>query len=45
MMVSDSGDRIPDFVTTIAESANAGAIDRREFLAIGSPFGATTAVT
>lgn len=42
-MSKNNGGGIPDFVTAMAESAKAGAVDRREFLAIASAFGATTA--
>ena len=42
-MFKSNGGRIPDFVAAMAESAKAGAVDRREFLAIASAFGATTA--
>ena len=42
-MFKNSGGRIPDFVGAMAESAKAGAVDRREFLAIATAFGATTA--
>jgi peptide/nickel transport system substrate-binding protein len=38
-----SGDRVPRSVKRMAELARAGRVDRREFLAIASAFGASTA--
>lgn len=39
-----NGDRVPDHILKMAESAKAGTVDRREFLAMASVFGATTAM-
>ncbi|MEX0404821.1 ABC transporter substrate-binding protein [Aquibium sp. LZ166] len=39
-----NGDRVPAHVMEMAESAKAGKIDRREFLAMASVFGASTAM-
>jgi peptide/nickel transport system substrate-binding protein len=38
------GDRVPDHVVALAEATKAGKVDRREFLALASAFGATTAM-
>ena len=38
-----NGDRVPRSVGRMAELARAGRVDRREFLAIASAFGASTA--
>ncbi|BCH31742.1 diguanylate cyclase [Mesorhizobium sp. L-8-10] len=38
-----NGDRVPDHVLELAEEAKKGGVDRREFLAIASAFGASTA--
>src|SRR5262245_38555733 len=39
-----NGDRVPDHILQMAEDAKAGKIDRREFLALASDFGASTAM-
>ena len=39
-----NGDRVPDHIKAMAESAKAGKVDRREFLALASVFGASTAM-
>jgi peptide/nickel transport system substrate-binding protein len=39
-----NGDRVPEHVEKMAEGVKAGHYDRREFLAIASVFGATTAM-
>ncbi|TIT89397.1 MAG: diguanylate cyclase, partial [Mesorhizobium sp.] len=39
-----NGDRVPDHILAMAEEAKAGKVDRREFLALASVFGATTAM-
>ena len=39
-----NGDSVPDLVKAMAEGAKAGKVDRREFLALASVFGASTAM-
>ncbi|TIT94853.1 MAG: ABC transporter substrate-binding protein [Mesorhizobium sp.] len=39
-----NGDRVPDHILAMAEEAKAGNVDRREFLALASVFGASTAM-
>jgi peptide/nickel transport system substrate-binding protein len=39
-----NGERLPDHIVELAEAAKSGKMDRREFLALASTFGATTAV-
>jgi peptide/nickel transport system substrate-binding protein len=39
-----NGDSVPDHIVRMAESAKAGTVDRREFLAMASVFGASTAM-
>ena len=39
-----NGDRVPDHIRDVAEDAKAGKVDRREFLALASAFGASTAM-
>jgi peptide/nickel transport system substrate-binding protein len=39
-----NGDRVPEHIEKMAESVKAGNVDRREFLAMASAFGATTAL-
>ena len=39
-----NGDRVPDHILEMAEDAKAGKIDRREFLALATTFGASTAM-
>ncbi|MER9653681.1 ABC transporter substrate-binding protein [Mesorhizobium sp. M0152] len=39
-----NGDRVPSAIEAMAEEARAGRIDRREFLALASAFGASTAL-
>lgn len=39
-----NGDRVPDHIRRMAEGAKGGRIDRREFLAMASAFGASTAM-
>ena len=39
-----NGDRVPDHIVKMAESTKAGGVDRREFLAMASVFGASTAM-
>ena len=38
------GDRVPAHIVKMAESAKSGEVDRREFLAMASVFGASTAM-
>ncbi|MBL8575794.1 MAG: ABC transporter substrate-binding protein [Mesorhizobium sp.] len=40
----NNGDRVPDHIRKMAESAKSGEVDRREFLAMASVFGASTAM-
>jgi len=37
------GNQVPDHIRTLADGTKAGAVDRREFLALASVFGASTA--
>ncbi|MDW6026189.1 ABC transporter substrate-binding protein [Mesorhizobium sp. BAC0120] len=39
-----NGDRVPDHILKMADDAKAGKIDRREFLALATTFGASTAM-
>ncbi|WP_027167604.1 ABC transporter substrate-binding protein [Mesorhizobium sp. WSM3224] len=39
-----NGDRVPDHILKMAEDAKSGGVDRREFLALASVFGASTAM-
>ena len=39
-----NGDRVPAHIEEMAEGVKAGRVDRREFLALASAFGATTAM-
>src|SRR5690606_13543977 len=39
-----NGDRVPDHIVEMAEGVKAGKVDRREFLALASVFGASTAM-
>ncbi|CDX29799.1 Extracellular solute-binding protein family 5 [Mesorhizobium sp. SOD10] len=39
-----NGDRVPDHILKMAEEAKTGNVDRREFLALASVFGASTAM-
>jgi peptide/nickel transport system substrate-binding protein len=39
-----NGNRVPDHIRSLADDAKAGKVDRREFLALASAFGATTAM-
>ncbi len=39
-----NGDRVPEHIEKMADSVKAGNVDRREFLAMASAFGATTAL-
>lgn len=39
-----NGDFVPDHILAMAEEAKAGRVDRREFLALASVFGASTAM-
>jgi len=39
-----NGDRVPDHIKDMAEETKAGNMDRREFLAMASAFGASTAL-
>ncbi|TIV96944.1 MAG: diguanylate cyclase, partial [Mesorhizobium sp.] len=39
-----NGDQVPDHILALAEEAKAGKVDRREFLALASVFGASTAM-
>ena len=39
-----NGDRVPDHILELAEETKAGKMDRREFLALASAFGASTAM-
>lgn len=43
-MFKSNGDRVPDHILEMAESVKAGNYDRREFLALASAFGASTAM-
>ena len=43
-MFKSNGDRVPAAIRSLAESAKAGKMDRREFLAMASVFGASTAM-
>ena len=40
----NNGNRVPQFVHAMAKEAREGRLDRREFLAIASVFGASTAM-
>ena len=39
-----NGDRVPKFIETMADDVRAGTMDRREFLALASAMGASTAM-
>jgi peptide/nickel transport system substrate-binding protein len=39
-----NGDRVPDHIRKMAEAVKSGEVDRREFLAMASVFGASTAM-
>ena len=39
-----NGDRVPSHIEAMADDAKAGKVDRREFLALASAFGASTAM-
>ena len=39
-----NGNRVPEHITSLAEDAKAGKTNRREFLAMASIFGASTAM-
>ena len=41
---TSNGDRVPDHIEKMAESVKSGKVDRREFLAMASVFGASTAM-
>ncbi|MDG4894139.1 MULTISPECIES: ABC transporter substrate-binding protein [unclassified Mesorhizobium] len=41
---TSNGDRVPDHILKMAEEAKTGGVDRREFLALASVFGASTAM-
>lgn len=41
---NSNGGRVPGFIKKMARSAKSSAVDRREFLALASAFGATTAI-
>src|SRR5215207_4049175 len=43
-MYSSNGDRVPVHIHEMAEQARAGKVDRREFLALATAFGASTAM-
>jgi peptide/nickel transport system substrate-binding protein len=43
-MFKSNGDRVPSFIRSLAKSARAGKMDRREFLAMASVMGASTAM-
>ncbi len=43
-LYKSNGDRVPGHVEALAEGVRAGRFDRREFLAMASAFGATTAM-
>ena len=43
-MFRSNGDRVPATIRSLAESAKAGKMDRREFLAMASVMGASTAM-
>ncbi|TIQ90653.1 MAG: diguanylate cyclase, partial [Mesorhizobium sp.] len=40
----NNGDRVPSVIEAMAEEARSGRMDRREFLALASAFGASTAL-
>ncbi|WP_434722370.1 ABC transporter substrate-binding protein [Mesorhizobium sp. RIZ17] len=42
-LFKSNGDRVPAAIEAMAEEARAGRVDRREFLALASAFGASTA--
>ena len=41
---TSNGDRVPSAIEAMAQEARAGRMDRREFLALASAFGASTAL-
>ena len=41
---SSKGDRVPDHIHDMAKQAREGKVDRREFLALATAFGASTAM-
>ncbi len=43
-MYQNNGDRVPDHIRDMAEDVKSGKVDRREFLALASVFGASTAM-
>ncbi len=43
-MFKNNGDRVPDHIREMAEDVKTGKVDRREFLALASVFGASTAM-
>ncbi len=43
-LYKSNGDRVPDHIVKMAEDVKAGGVDRREFLAMASVFGASTAM-
>jgi peptide/nickel transport system substrate-binding protein len=43
-MFKSNSDRVPAVIKSLAESAKAGKMDRREFLALASVMGASTAL-
>ena len=43
-LYKSNGDRVPNHIHQMAEDTKAGKIDRREFLALASVFGASTAM-
>nr|WP_295462784.1 ABC transporter substrate-binding protein [Mesorhizobium sp.] len=43
-MYKSNGDRVPDHIVKMAKSVREGGMDRREFLALASAFGASTAL-
>ena len=43
-MYRSNGDRVPDHIVEMAKSVKANGMDRREFLALASAFGASTAL-
>jgi peptide/nickel transport system substrate-binding protein len=44
LFYKSNGDRVPEHIHKLAEETRAGKYDRREFLALASAFGATTAM-
>ena len=43
-LYKSNGDRVPNHIRQMAEAIKAGKMDRRDFLALASVFGASTAM-